>query len=94
MKVKVFYKMMLPKFKYFRKYVCFGIKDKETNNEVWNARLVFHGYRNKLKAFLAQNTAISIQHSSKLLIKIAAIFEFIIFLVMLPKPLCKVVRNQ
>ena len=56
-----------------------AIKDEETNDEVWKARFVVQGYRDKLKTSLVHDTATPRQHSTRLLIGLAAICRFRLF---------------
>jgi hypothetical protein len=56
-----------------------AIKDEGTEKEVWKARFVVQGYRDHLKTSLVYYTATSRQHSSRVLIGLAAIFGFQVF---------------
>jgi hypothetical protein len=56
-----------------------AIKDGGTDKEVWKARFVVQGYRHDLKTSLVHDTATSRQHSSCVLVGLAAIFGFNLF---------------
>jgi Reverse transcriptase (RNA-dependent DNA polymerase) len=56
-----------------------SIKDEGTENEVWKARIVVQGYLDHLKTSLVHDTATSRQHSSRLLVGLAASFGFRLF---------------
>jgi Reverse transcriptase (RNA-dependent DNA polymerase) len=57
----------------------FAIKDEGTDKEVWKARFVVQGYRDHLKTSLVHDTATSRQHSSRVLVGLAAIFGVNLF---------------
>jgi hypothetical protein len=56
-----------------------AIKDEGTDKEVWKERFVVQGYRDHLKTSLVHVTATSRQHSSRVLVGLAAIFGFNLF---------------
>ena len=56
-----------------------AIKDEGTNEEVWKAQFVVQGYRDKLKTSLVHDTATPRQHSTRVLIGLAAICGFRLF---------------
>ena len=56
-----------------------AIKDEGTKDEVWKALFVVQRYRDKLKTSLVQDTATPRQHSTRILIGLAAICGFRLF---------------
>jgi hypothetical protein len=56
-----------------------AIKDAGTDKEVWKARFVVQGYRDHLKISLVHDTATYRQHSSRVLVGLAAIFDINLF---------------
>ena len=56
-----------------------AIKDEGTRNEVWKARFVVQGYRDKLKTSLVHNNPNVRPHSVRLLIGLASVFGFRLF---------------
>jgi len=56
-----------------------AIKDEGTDREIWKARFVVQGHRDKLKKLLVHDISVARQHSTKILIGIAAIFGFRLF---------------
>ena len=56
-----------------------AIKDEGTQKEVWKARFIVQGYRDKLKTSLVHDSASSRQFSTRLLVGLAAIFGFRLF---------------
>ena len=55
------------------------IKDEGTNTEVWKARFIVQGYRDKLKTSLVHDTSTARQYSVRIRIGIATIFGFPLF---------------
>ena len=56
-----------------------AIKDEGTKKEVWKARFVVQGYRDKLKTSLEHDAPTARQYSTRVLVGLAAIFGFRIF---------------
>ena len=56
-----------------------AIKDEGTDKEVWKARFIVQGYRDKLKMSLVHDTSTARQYSVRILIGLAAIFGFRLF---------------
>jgi hypothetical protein len=56
-----------------------ALKDEGTPRNVLKARFVVQGYRNQLETSLVHDTTTSKQHSSRLLVGLAAIFGFRLF---------------
>ena len=56
-----------------------AIKDSGTNKEVWKARYVVQGHKDKLKLSFVHDTSTAVQFSVKLLVGLAALFEFRLF---------------
>lgn len=56
-----------------------AIKDEGTEREVWKARFVVQGHRDNLKKSLVHDITVARQHSIKLLIGLASIFNFRLF---------------
>ena len=56
-----------------------AIKDEGTKDEVWRARFVVQGYRDKLKTSLVHDTATPTQRSTRIFIGLAAICGFRLF---------------
>ena len=57
----------------------FAIKDRGTRNEVWKARFVVQGYRDKLKTSLFHNNPNVRPHSVRLLIGLASVLGYRLF---------------
>lgn len=55
------------------------IKDGGTGNEIWKARYVVQGFRDRLKTSLVHDAATARQYSTKVLIGLAAVFGFRLF---------------
>jgi Reverse transcriptase (RNA-dependent DNA polymerase) len=55
------------------------MKDSGTSKEIYKARYVFQGFRDKKKTSLVHDASTSKQQSTKLLIGLAAIFGYMIF---------------
>jgi len=56
-----------------------AIKDEGTDKEVWKARYVVQGYRDKMKTSLVHDSSKARQQSTRLLVGLAAIFDFRLF---------------
>ena len=56
-----------------------AIKDEGTNQEVSKARFVVQGYRDKMKTSVVHDTATARQHSTQVLVGLAALFGFRLF---------------
>ena len=56
-----------------------AIKDEGTDKEVWKARFIVQGYRDKLKTSLVHDTSTARQYSIRILTGLAAIFGFRLF---------------
>lgn len=56
-----------------------SIKDEGTKREVWKARFIVQGYRDKMKTSLVHDSANARHHSVRLLVGLAAIFGFRLF---------------
>ena len=56
-----------------------AIKDQGTSKEVWKARFIVQGYKDKLKTSLVHNSPTSRQYSTRILVGLAAIFGFRLF---------------
>jgi hypothetical protein len=56
-----------------------ALKDEGTEQEIWKARFVVQGYRDKMKTSLVHDAATSKQYSSRILVGLAAIFGFRLF---------------
>jgi hypothetical protein len=52
------------------------LKDEGTEHEIWKARFVVQGYREKMKTSLVHDAATSKQYSSRVLVGLGAIFGF------------------
>ena len=53
-----------------------AIKEESTGKEIWKARFVVQGYRNKLKNSLVHNTCTTSRHNTRLLVGLVSIFGF------------------
>ena len=56
-----------------------AIKDSGTNKEVWKARYVLQGHKDKMKRSFVHDTSTARQFSVKLLVGLAALFDFRLF---------------
>lgn len=56
-----------------------GIKHQRTDRQIWNGRFVVQGHKNIAKSFLVHEISVPHQQSIKMLLRIDAIFEFIVF---------------
>eukprot|EP00171_Calliarthron_tuberculosum_P009450 IDg9450t1 len=56
-----------------------SIKDEGSKREIWKARFVVQGYRDKMKTSLVHDISTARHHSIRMLIGLAAIFGFRLF---------------
>jgi len=56
-----------------------SIKDEGTNKEVWKARYVVQGFRDKMKTSLVHDNATARPHSTRILVGLASSFGFRLF---------------
>lgn len=70
-----------------------AIKDAGADKEIWKARFVVQGFRDKLKEFLVHDTSTARQHSTRVLVGLASISALDCSQQMLLKLLCKARRN-
>ena len=65
--------------------IFLAIKDSGTNKEVWKARYVVQGHKDKMKRTFVHDTSTVRQFSVKLLVGLAALFDFRLFSTGVPK---------
>lgn len=56
-----------------------AIRDAGTNREIWKARFVVQGFRNKLKELLVHDTSTARQYSTRILVGLTSVFGFGLF---------------
>lgn len=73
--------------------IVLAIKDNGTDNEIWKCILVVQGYRNSMNKSLVYDISMAKEHTTKMLVGLAAVFGFRIFQVMLLQHTYRVPRS-